>query len=764
MSRALHRLGRFAVRRRGLVLVLWLVAAAMLWTGATTTGGGYSDDFRIPGVESQQALDVLVERFPEAAGGSAQVVVHAPEGDLDEPVEAGALADLVERLGDLPHVVTVLDPAATGLVSEDRTTAMARVQYADDPRELGLDAYHQLEAAIEPTRDAGLQVELGGDLPQYAETPETGVAELLGVVGAIIILLVAFGSVLAMGLPLAIAAIGLGCSTALVLLGGLVFDIPAESGTLAAMIGMGVGIDYALFIVTRYRSELRAGLTVADAAGRAIATAGQAVVFAGGTVVIAICGLALAGIPAVTAMGFTSAVVVATMVIASITLLPALFGFAGLRLKDASLPWTRRREVDEEEWQERLARLDVAPIEVRPNRWQHWALHVTAHPWRWLIGATLTLLVVAAPLLSMRLGQTDAGTNPPDTTTRKAYDLTAEAFGPGFNGLLLLSVELTGDEAADGAALDALAEGLNADPAVAVAAPAEINEAGDAAIVTVVPKAAPQDAATTELVHRLRDDVVPAAVEGTDVRVYVGGLTAVFIDLSDKVADRLPVFIAAVVGLSFLLLTAVFRSVLVPLKAALMNLLSIGAAYGVVVAVFQWGWGKSLIGLEETVPIVSFVPMFMFAVLFGLSMDYEVFLLSRIREEHLEGRDNRTSVITGISSTARVITSAALIMICVFSGFVLGPQPLVKMFGVGLATAVFVDATIVRVILVPATMRLMGEANWWMPRWLDRLLPNLDIEGTSGLPAPEMRPSPADVFPHHAVPTATRDREGVPIG
>ena len=764
MSRALHRLGRFAVRRRGLVLVLWLVAAAMLWTGATTTGGGYSDDFRIPGVESQQALDVLVERFPEAAGGSAQVVVHAPEGDLDEPDEAGALADLVERLGDLPHVVTVLDPAATGLVSEDRTTAMARVQYADDPRELGLDAYHQLEAAIEPTRDAGLQVELGGDLPQYAETPETGVAELLGVVGAIIILLVAFGSVLAMGLPLAIAAIGLGCSTALVLLGGLVFDIPAESGTLAAMIGMGVGIDYALFIVTRYRSELRAGLTVADAAGRAIATAGQAVVFAGGTVVIAICGLALAGIPAVTAMGFTSAVVVATMVIASITLLPALFGFAGLRLKDASLPWTRRREVDEEEWQERLARLDVAPIEVRPNRWQHWALHVTAHPWRWLIGATLTLLVVAAPLLSMRLGQTDAGTNPPDTTTRKAYDLTAEAFGPGFNGLLLLSVELTGDEAADGAALDALAEGLNADPAVAVAAPAEINEAGDAAIVTVVPKAAPQDAATTELVHRLRDDVVPAAVEGTDVRVYVGGLTAVFIDLSDKVADRLPVFIAAVVGLSFLLLTAVFRSVLVPLKAALMNLLSIGAAYGVVVAVFQWGWGKSLIGLEETVPIVSFVPMFMFAVLFGLSMDYEVFLLSRIREEHLEGRDNRTSVITGISSTARVITSAALIMICVFSGFVLGPQPLVKMFGVGLATAVFVDATIVRVILVPATMRLMGEANWWMPRWLDRLLPNLDIEGTSGLPAPEMRPSPADVFPHHAVPTATRDREGVPIG
>src|ERR687894_130427 len=542
MSRALHRLGRFAVRRRGTVLLVWLVIAAALWSGATATGGGYSDDFRVPGVESQQALDVLTERFPEAAGGSAQVVVHARDGDLDDPANVRALADLVDRLGDLPRVATVLDPAASGLVSEDRTTALARVQYPDDARELGTEAYERLEEAVEPVRAEGLQVELGGDLPQFAEQPETGAAELLGVIGAIVILLVAFGSVLAMGLPLAIAAVGLGCSTAAVLLAGLVFDIPAESGTLATMIGMGVGI----------------------------ATAGQAVVFAGGTVVIAICGLALAGIPAVTVMGFTSALVVAVMVLASITLLPALLGFAGLRLKDATLPWTRRREVADDEWQERLARLGVAG-DLRPDRWQRWGRHVTRHPWPWLIGATLVLVVVASPLLSMRLGQTDAGTNPPDTTTRRAYDLTAEAFGAGFNGPLLLSVELTGDEAADGAALEALARGLAADPAVAVAAPAEIKQAGDDAIVTVVPTAAPQDAATTELVHRIRDEVAPAAVEGTDAQVYVGGLTAVFIDLSDKVAARLPVFIAAVVGLSFLLLTAVFRSVLVPLKAAIMN-------------------------------------------------------------------------------------------------------------------------------------------------------------------------------------------------
>ncbi len=743
MSRALHRLGRFAVRRRWLVLIAWLAAAAVLWAGAGASGSGYSDDFRIPDVESQQALDVLTERFPEASGGSAQVVLHTDDGTLSSPGHRQAIADLVDRLDEMPHVSTVLDPQSVGLMSEDGRTTLVRVQYEGDTRELGADAYEQLEAAVEPTRDAGLQVELGGELPQAAEKPETGAAEMLGVLGAIVILLVAFGSVIAMGLPIGIAAVGLGCSTALILLAGLVFDIPAESGTLATMIGMGVGIDYALFIVTRYRSELRAGLTVADAAGRAIATAGQAVVFAGGTVVIAICGLALAGIPAVTAMGFSSALVVAVMVLASITLLPALLGFAGLRLLRASLPWTRRREADDEEWHDRLTRLGGSS-DLRPDQWQRWGDHVTSHPWPWLIGAMLVLLLVAAPLLSMRLGQTDAGTNPMSTTTRRAYDLTADAFGQGFNGPLLLSVELTGDKSADAAALDALGRGLAADPAVAVVAPAEVNAAGDAAIVTVVPTAAPQDAETTELVHRLRDDVVPAALDGTGSQAYVGGLTAVFIDLSDKVASRLPVFIAAVVGLSFLLLMAVFRSVLVPLKAALMNLLSIGAAYGVVVAVFQWGWGKSLIGLEETVPIVSFVPMFMFAVLFGLSMDYEVFLLSRIREEHLDGRDNRRAVVNGISSTARVITSAALIMICVFSGFVLGPQPIVKMFGVGLATAVLVDATIVRVILVPATMRLMGEANWWLPRWLDRLLPNLDIEGTGGLPAPELRLPPVE--------------------
>jgi RND superfamily putative drug exporter len=510
------------------------------------------------------------------------------------------------------------------------------------------------------------------------------------------------------------------------------------------MIGIGVGIDYALFVVTRHRQHLNEGLGVEEAAARANATAGQAVVFAGGTVVIAICGLALAGIPLVTTMGFSAAIVVAVMVIASITLLPALLGFAGPKLAHATLPWVRRREHREEARAERLVRLGAT---APRGRWERWGDHVSTHPWRYLVAGVSVLLVLSAPLLGMRLGQTDAGNNAPDTSVRKAYDLVAEGFGPGFNGPLLVVVELVDGDLAP---VEDLMAAAGADRAVALVAPPQVNDAGDTAVVPVIPRSAPQDVATSQLVHRLRDDIVPPVMEGTGARAHVSGLTAVFIDLSDKVGSRLPWFIGAVVGLSFVLLMAVFRSVLVPLKAAILNLLSIGSAYGVVVAVFQWGWLKGLIGLEETVPIVSFVPMFMFAILFGLSMDYEVFLLSRVREEYLRTRDNTASVVTGIASTARVITSAALIMICVFLGFVFGADPVIKMMGLGLATAVLVDATIVRVVLVPATMALMGDANWWLPRWLDRVLPDLDVEGDMGLAEPasigsDVAPDPAEL-------------------
>jgi RND superfamily putative drug exporter len=462
-------------------------------------------------------------------------------------------------------------------------------------------------------------------------------------------------------------------------------------------------------------------MTVEEAAGRATATSGAAVLFAGATVVIAICGLAIAGIPAVTVMGLVAAMSVAVMVAISLTLLPALLGFAGHRIDAIRVPGLR----------------GGAGVPGRESLWHRWGRQVSAHPWRYLTGGVLALGLLAAPAAAMRLGMTDNGVSPASLTTRQAYDLVADGFGAGTNGPLVLAAR-----AGDGsiAGLEPLADAVAADPGVAAVAPPTPNEDGTAAVLRVIPTTSPQDEATSDLVHRLRTDVIPAAIDGTGAEVYVGGQTATFIDMSDKIADRLPWFVGAVIGLSVILLTMVFRSIAVPLKAAVMNLLSIGAAYGVIVAVFQWGWFADLIGVEETVPIVSFMPMMLFAVLFGLSMDYEVFLLSRIREEYLHRRDNTASVVEGIAATARVITSAALIMISVFAAFVLGEDPIIKMFGVGLATAVLIDATVVRVVLVPATMRLLGDWNWWLPAWLDRWLPDLDVEGGTGLPEPEYEP------------------------
>jgi RND superfamily putative drug exporter len=518
------------------------------------------------------------------------------------------------------------------------------------------------------------------------------------------------------------------------------------------MMGLGVGIDYALFIVTRHRENLRQGMTVEEAAGRAVATSGSAVLFAGVTVMIAICGLAIAGIPVVTTMGLMVAMTVAVMVALALTLLPALLGFAGHKIDRSRLPGLRR-----------VGQASIgADGTARETFWHRWGRQVSAHPWRWFATGVLVLGVLTVPVFSMRLGMTDNGTSPESLTTRQSYDLLAEGFGPGFNGPLLLSVEL------DGTPVEALAplERAIADtPGVDSVAPIQPNHDGTAAVLRVIPDTSPQDDATTQLVHHLRDDVIPAAVADTPgVQVHIGGQTAVFIDMSDKISSRLPWFLGAVIVLSVLLLTMVFRSVAVPLKAAVMNLLSIGAAYGVIVAVFQWGWLKGLFGVEETIPIVSFMPMMLFAILFGLSMDYEVFLLSRVREEYLHRRDNpppdptlppfeaataspndanTAAVIEGLSATARVITSAALIMISVFAAFVLGDDPVIKMFGLGLATAVFIDATIVRLVLVPATMNLLGDRNWWLPGWLDRILPRMDVEGATGLPEPELeRPAP----------------------
>jgi putative drug exporter of the RND superfamily len=736
MTLFLYRLGRGAVRHRRRVLLGWLAAAIAVIALGAASGGTTSDAFEIPGVESQRALDVLERDFPSAAGTSAQLVFAARgDGGLTDPTAAAVVDAALADVAGQPDVASV-----GGLQrSPDDRIAYADVQYDRPADEIRKTAFARLEAtAAEANRTGEVQMELGGDLPSEAVQPEFGGQEFIGLFVAVVVLLLAFGSVIAMGLPIGIALVGLATSFGLITLIASLVDVITAAPTIAAMIGLGVGIDYALFIVTRHRENLKAGMTVEESVGRAIATSGAAVLFAGITVVIAISGLAIAGISMVTVLGLVTGLTVAVMVTIALTLLPALLGFAGHKIDAVRLPFLRSR----------------TGTDVSETIWHRFARNVSAHPWRYLAVGVATLGLLTAPVFGLRLGMTDNGTMPESITTRRAYDLLADGFGPGFNGPLLLSIEL------DGASVESLAPleaALRSDPGVQEVAPIRSNRAGTAALLRVIPTTSPQDKETSELVHRLRDDVIPSAtadLRGVDV--HVGGQTALFIDLSDKVSSRLLWFIGAVILLSVLLLMIVFRSVAVPLKAAVMNLLSIGAAYGVIVAVFQWGWLQGLIGVEETVPIVSFVPMMLFAILFGLSMDYEVFLLSRIREEYLARQDSDRAVVEGISATARVITSAALIMISVFAAFVLSDDPTVKMFGLGLATAVFIDATIVRIVLVPATMKLLGRWNWWLPKWLDRILPNLDVEGATRLPAP--------VYERERAPAAEPEREPVLVG
>jgi putative drug exporter of the RND superfamily len=712
MSSLLYRLGRACARRRWRTLAAWVAVVVAVFAAGAALGGELTDDFEIPDAESQRAYDVLAERFPSASGTSANVVFHAQgRGSLEDEGHATAIAETLARIAELPHVVRVSNPLETpGTLSQDGATGFAQVAYDLPAIELGVVPFQDLLAIVEDTDSTTLQVEIGGEYASWGEQPEPGAAELVGLLAAMVILLVAFGSVVAMGLPITTAVVGLATGMGIVIVLASFVAVPEFSTTLATMIGLGVGIDYALFLVTRYRHNLQAGMEPLHAVGVASATAGQAVVFAGATVIVAILGLWISGIAFVGWMATAAAIVVAVAVVAAITLLPALLGFAGRAIDRLSVHRIVRR-ADESERGE--------------NIWGRWGREVERRPVRYFAGALVLLLALAIPFLSMELGMPDDGTVPTSETRRRAYDLLADAFGPGFNGPLLLTVEI--EDPAALAGLEDLTAAIAGTDGVAAVSPPQPNLSGDAAIVQVVPTTSPQNPATSRLVHLLRDETIPAATPD-GATVYVGGLTATFIDLSERVTNALPWFIGAVVLLSFLLLMVVFRSILVPLKAAVMNLLSIGAAYGVIVAIFQWGWGRSLLGIEDSIPIVSFVPMMMFAVLFGLSMDYEVFLLSRVREEYLRTRNNVESVVTGISTTARVITSAALIMIAVFLSFVALPDPVAKMFGIGLATAVFIDATIVRVVLVPSTMVLLGDANWWLPRWLDRILPRMSLE------------------------------------
>jgi RND superfamily putative drug exporter len=703
MSHALYQLGRFAVRRRRLMSGLWLLAAVAVVAVSGAAGRDFEDSMAVPGVDSARATDLLAEAGSERAGVTATVVVH--------PADDAATVDAVAaRVAALPDVLGV---ARTP--SPDGTVAVLDVQYPE-LAQLDTGTLDDLKAAADDLReDTGVQVELAGELFFALEEAPTGAGEMVGLLVAVVVLLVAFGSLVAMGLPIGMAIGGLALGVSAMPLLAHLIDVPSFAPQMATMIGLGVGIDYALFIVTRHREALSAGASVEDAAGEAVATAGQSVIFAGGTVVIAILGLAVAGIPFMTAAAVATSTIVLVMVVASVTLLPALLGFVGGRVVPK-----RRRATGQ------------AAVSAR---WQRWGRHVTSHAKAYAVGATVLLLALAAPVLALRLGWPDDGNLPGSRTERRAYDLVADGFGAGANGPLLVAVDISEDTSV----VEPLRSAIAADPGIASVAPADVDEAASVATVVAIPTTAPQDEATVATIERLRGEVLPSVLADSPARAHVGGLAATFVDMGERVEQRLALFIGAVVVVSFLLLMIVFRSVLVAAKAALLNLLSIGAAYGVLVMVFQWGWGKDLIGLESTVPIVSFMPMFMFAVLFGLSMDYEVFLLSRVREEYVATGDNDVAIIRGLSGTARVITSAALVMIAVFTGFVAGADPFIKMLGLGLATAILVDATVVRLVLVPATMKLLGDANWWLPRWLDRLLPRLDVDH----PAPSTALEPA---------------------
>ena len=742
LSQALYRWGRFAARRPLAMIGSWLVVSVLVIGASGAFGQDLEDSFEVPGLDSQEAADLLTAARSDQVGLTAQVVLTPRDerASFFDAVDArAALAKVQAAVADLPKVLDTTDPAgaaaagpeaaaASGAISPDGRVALIRVQYPvlENLNKDDLENLKQLGAGA--GAGSPLRIEMGGDLFFAFEEAATGIDEMIGLVAAVVILLLAFGSLIAMGLPIGMAVFGLALGVSSMSLITYLIDIPAWAPSLGTMIGIGVGIDYALFIVVRHREYLARGMTVQESAGRAVATAGQAVVFAGGTVVIAMLGLAVAGVPFVTAAGVAISVIVLIMVVASITLLPAFLGLAGHRINRLGLRRNRAR---------RGATVG--------SGWQRWGEHVTRNAWAYAIGAAVLLLALAAPVTALHVGIPDDGTLPETRTERRAYDLVADGFGAGINGPLVVAVDVSEDPTV----VQPLLEAIEADEGIAAVAPPEVHADAGVATLVAFPTTGPQDDATLDTIERLRADVLPAALDGSQARAHIGGQTASFADVGDRVHDRLPLLIAAVVLLSFLLLTLVFRSVVVPLKAALLNLLSIGASYGVMVMVFQWGWGAGIIGLESAVPIVSFIPMFLFAILFGLSMDYEVFLLSRVRGEYAVTGDNDASVVRGIASTARVITSAALIMISVFLGFVLGDDPAIKMFGLGLATAIFVDATIVRMVLVPATMKLMGDANWWIPDWLDRLLPTVDIEGTGQ---------------HHDAPALDEIEEPLPVG
>jgi putative drug exporter of the RND superfamily len=731
MNQLLERAAAFAARRHWIVIIGWVLVLGGLLGASRAWGGTYVNNYTVSGSDSAAGLDRLNSDFPQDGGYTGQIVFHAAHGTV--AADQSAVNQASANVAKLPHVIKAVSPFApgsAGAVSKDGTIAYASVSWKVNPDSLGTSYLSRLDTAVRPATKAGLQVAYGAGAGQIGQKTSDTTSEAIGLGCALLLLVFMFGSLITAVIPLVSAVFSVGAGLSLLGLIASAVQFPTTAPTIATLLGLGVAVDYGLFLVSRHREQLDTGMDVITSARQAAGTSGAAIVVAGSTVVVAILGLYIVGVSFVGSLGLAAALVVAVTMIAALTMVPALMGLVKGNVR--SLPdRLRARRAGISGAQQ--ARQTSAATQERHERsaFARWGRMVSAHPWPWGVASVLILVVLAIPLFSIRLGQPDNGTNPTSQSNRVAYDQIKQGFGVGVNGPLAVVVKLPPQSSADTQSLlSGMTKNVAAASGVASVGPAAVNSAGNTAVFNVIPTTRPQAGATTALVSRLRDDVLPKSHATT----YVTGTTAGAVDFTHRITSRMVYLILAVVAIAFILLTAAFRSVVIAAKAAVLNLLSIGAAYGVIVAIFQWGWGASLIGVPTTLPIPAYVPTLVFCIVFGLSMDYEVFLLSRIHEAWVTTRDPHRAVAIGIGSTARVITTAAAIMIVVFASFVLSTDPTVKMLAIGMAFAVLIDASLVRMILVPSIMTLLGPHAWWMPRWLEPVVPHLTLEGSAAAP------------------------------